>query len=341
MKKALLISLVAARGVLGVPATLVLDEGAGQNAILFASDINSIVFDSQTTTYTGTIEVALEIVSGEVSAFEMTGGVVSASDVSFFFELFPGTAQTVDFIGATAIPISPLGEEVLVSAGTFSAPQHVFRFDDGCIEADGAFGYSKNQISEDPFDAAGVDVGSISLGSAVALDSTITNLPIVEQYPVCFSLNLDSTAIQTEGEITVTTVTTGTVTAQGFVLDYLHPFYEWAAANAPEAGLGLAFDADADGDGVADGISWALGYAAGASEQVPIPVWDAVGEAMVFPLSGTTRHPVTLEASADLSPTGWLPVSGFDPIPQGWTGDVVVPKASVGRRFFRFVSSLP
>lgn len=325
----------------GAPTTLVLNSGAGQNEIFIEAEIDGIPPDSDTTTYSGTIDLDLEILDGEVVAFEMTGGLLSASDISFYFEPFPETCQTITFIDATATPISTEGREVLTTAGSFSAPQHVFRFQDGCIEFEGAFGDSKNLISDDPFDAAGQNSGTITLGAATVLSSTISQVAIAEQYEVSLSLALDSTVSSNEGGITVTTETVGTVTAQGMLVEYLHPFYEWAAANAPDAGLALDFEVDADQDGICDGISWALGYSAGAAEQFPTPVWDSVEEAFTLSLPGPTVHPVRLEASPNLSPNGWEPVLGYDPIPVGWSGKVAIPDEGDSPRFFRFVSSLP
>lgn len=340
MKVAMMSQVLLLSPLFAVEAILTLGSGVGVNEIEINATIGGAVSDTATTTYSGTIEVALEVSDHQVSSFHMTGGKVSSSDTGFTFEVFPGTAQNVDFVDLAAAPTSLTGAEALGVPGQFSASLHVFRFNEGCLVSTGAFGDSKSLVAENPFDAAGTDLGQITLSAPTTLLSTLTSEPIATEYAASLSLPLNSTVTDASSGLSVVTVTTGTVTAEGNVLVYAHPFYEWATENAPEAGLAIAFDADANGDGVSDGLAWALGHAAGTTARLPDFSWDAVQEEFVFTLPETTRHPITLEASDDLSADGWLPLAGFDPIAPETVGELRIPRGEKNTRFFRFSSSL-
>ncbi len=318
----------------GVEAILTLGDAVGENQVTISATIDGEFSDTQTTTYSGSIVLELEVASDEVTSFEMTGGLIEASDISFFFG-FLGFGQSLDFVNATALPDSLIGAETLTTPGHFSELLHVFVFNGGCLVSDGIFGSSKSLISDAPFNATGTGSGQITLGTPLPILSSVDSSLMATEYPVALSYSLDSTVTDTVDGILVETSTTGIVTASGAITVYAHPFYEWAAMNAPTAGHALAFDADANRDGVEDGLSWALGYEPDAKPQFPETSWDPLQDAFIFHLTEETRHPLTLRSGGGLPTTGWLPVSGISPVSVGTTGDLVISGVGVSRQFFQ------
>ncbi|YCM42683.1 hypothetical protein V2O64_15325 [Verrucomicrobiaceae bacterium 227] len=322
------------------PVVLTLGELADENVITIKATVNNTLSDTDTTVYSGTIEVDLTVVEDLVTTFEMTGGLISATDTSFLFEIPDSFSQTVTFESAKATPVSINGPETLANPGQFSAVDHSFLFNQGCVLSDGSFGASKTNISDDPFEAAGSNFGTITLDTAYEVRSSINNALLSTNSPVHFALVLNSTVTNGDETFNITTETTGTVTASGTLRTFSHPFYEWATSNAPLAGTALAFSADADLDGQPDGISWALGFAAGApSKYLPLQQNATTGE-LSFALPGTTRSPLTLQKSTTLAPDDWSPVTGFAPLPAGSSGTHTLPPDPASKVFYRFSATL-
>ena len=71
------------------PVVLTLGNSPDENNITITATVNDVISDTATTVYTGTIETELSFTGSEVTTFEMTGGNITASDVSFLFEFFP------------------------------------------------------------------------------------------------------------------------------------------------------------------------------------------------------------------------------------------------------------
>ena len=135
---------------------------------------------------------------------------------------------------------------------------------------------------------------------------------------------------------TFTTETTGTVTASGILLEYSHPFFEWAAANAPSAGTALAFNADADYDGQEDGISWALGFPPKLTSKALTLFRNPSSGALTLNLPGPTRAPHTLQKSTSLSNDDWIVVPGFEALPPG---TISLPNSADPGAFYRFIAT--
>ncbi|MEM9079353.1 MAG: hypothetical protein AAGC74_01535 [Verrucomicrobiota bacterium] len=320
---------------MGASARLDLDVGAGVNEIQLDVTVNGIL-RTETSTYAGFLEADLEISGGQVVGFELTGGEVAASDVVFDFG-FPNVfAQTVEFEDLRALPLSPNGKENLAVAGQLTASEHVFLFNDGCLLTVGDFSNTKALVSEDPFVAGGTGSGAVILSGVQSVFSSVNGLLIGASYEVGVSLPLDSTTSTNELGIAYQQVTTGTVTASGVVVDYVHPFYEWAALNAPDAGTALSFEADANGDGFGDGLAWALGFEAGSAGQGIEVSYDESGEEFLIHFPEVTRVEIELEEAEDLdfsSPTVMM-------IPAGTAGPLAVSMAGRSKGFVRLVAEL-
>ena len=329
--------LVFVSSTIASPVTLTLGSEVDENVITVQATVNETLSDTTTTIYSGTIDVDLTILDGSVTAFEMTGGTISATDSSLLFEIIPLFSQAVTFESLQATPVSPNGPETLTIPGHFSALQHYLLFNQGCVLLEGTFENSKSLVSTNPFIAAGDTTGTITLESAQDVRSSLTNELIATRTPVSFVLPLNSTVSDGDETLILLTQTTGTVTAGGAFFEFTHPFYEWATTNAPLAGAAISFTADADADGQQDGISWALGFAGGAPEKQLHPVHNTSGE-VTFNLPGPTRHALTLQKSSTLSDDDWSPVAGYDPLPSGSTGTLTLPGATE-KTFYRFTAT--
>jgi len=323
------------------PVTLILGETTGENVITIHSTINNSLSDSSTTIYSGTIEADLTLVDQAITSFEMTGGRIFAENVTFNYEIENLFRQTVIFESLTAAPVSPNGPELLLSPGQFTASDHYFLFNKGCVVSTSSFGDTKTVVEENPFSAAGSATGTINPGALEEIRSSITNELIATSRAIEFVLPLNSTKSDGDGTFTLVTVTTGTVTAFGSLLEFAHPFYEWATVNAPLAGSAIAFASDANHDGEQDGISWALGFAPGAENQSLRPNHDRATGDLTFTLPGTTRALLGLEQSTSLAMDQWTPVPGFSTIPAGTTGNLVVTIEDDTTLFYRFTAILP
>ena len=331
-----------------VNGTLNLGEAAGENEITLA--LSAFGFESvRTTVYSGVIdlELVLDLEADSVTGFQMIGGAVEATDVSFLFESPFIFSQTVDTIDYRALPKSLSGMEILANPGVFDATEHVFFFNEGRTVSDGTFGPSESLVSDGPFDAAGTTTGTISLTRTQTVSSTITGGEIAIYYDADFSVSLDSTSFPDPEDESTFIDTRGTVTAGGMIIVYLHPFYEWASESFPEAGDALAFTADANGDGMADGISWALGQVAGFQETVDLTFQNEEGQLqLILPESGT-RAPVTIQTSQTLAPGSWVDVEGAavstgeNPIPSGTTGPVTISPGSASAAYYRLWAIKP
>jgi hypothetical protein len=234
-----------------------------------------------------------------------------------------------------ATPVSPNGAQILDPTNRFSAPEHYFLFNNGCLLTPGTFDESKSRVSEAPIAAAGDGVGHITAGPIADIRSSLTGEIIATSIPVTLNLSLNSTVNTDDGGLSFQTVTTGTVVATGVQIAYLHPFYEWASQNAPFAGTALSFTADADGDSLPDGISWALGFEAGQKPKSLRLGRDPVSGNLLMILPGTTRKNLKLETSSSLEPNDWIELSGFV-IPEGSDGSIVLPMEVASKGFFRF-----
>ena len=324
----------------GTKVTLTLGDSPDENLITIKATVNGTLSDTATTTYSGTIELDLGIDTGEVTSFEMTGGKVSATDATFLFAIPDFFSQSVSFVDLKASPVSPNGAESLATPGEFSATGHYFLFNEGCLVSAGTFESSKSLVSDTPFAAAGTEKGTISLVAVQQVFSSLSAEVIGTSYAVNLSLPLNSTVTSSEGGLVLVTETTGMVTAGGTAIAYRHPFYPWAAANAPLAGNALSFTADADQDGQQDGISWALGFDAGASnKEIPFN-YDAPTGEFSLTLPGVTRSALTLQMSTTLAGNDWIDVPGTSPIPAGTSGSLVLPANAEPVVFYRFVASL-
>ena len=130
------------------------------------------------------------------------------------------------------------------------------------------------------------------------------------------------------------------MTATGTTTFYSHPFYEWASANVPDAGTAISFTSDVDRDNQPDGISWALGFEAGApTKQLEHSLNPDTGE-LTFALPGPTRADLALQQSTTLESADWTDVPGFDSIPAGRTEPIVLSVTVAPKRFYRFATSL-
>lgn len=294
-------------GAAGVPATLVLGDGDGENVINIDLQYAGIFRDEQPTTYSGTMDVDLLIdtESDEVTSFEMTGGRISATDMSFNFDAGFFGSQNILLLDAKATPMSPEGAEILTTPGVFSAPKHVFEFNEGRTETSGSFGDDEGDIADEPFFANGETTGTIALSNKRELRSMLDGKLIAVEYDTAFSVDLGSSSTSEVDGQEVRVDTRGVVTAAGAVRVPVNDFFEWAFQNAPDAGLALGFGKDANLDGVVDGVSWALGNAPGAR----------VGEVLrfnreenrieiVIPPTGT-RAPLRIMASGSLAADDW------------------------------------
>lgn len=317
------------------PVQLTLDQSNGENIITIKATVTNTFIDTKTTTYSGTIEANITLDGDDVTSFEMTGGRITATNTTFLFESLPFFSQTATFDQLAATPVSPNGAETLATPGQFSAVEHYFLFNEGCIVLAGTFGDSKSDVQSDPFKAAGDNIGTINSDTPAEVRSSLTDEVIATSRLIHLALPLESTVIN-EDE-TFTTETTGTVTASGILLEYSHPFFEWAAANGPAAGTALSFNADADHDGQEDGISWALGFPPGvASKQLTLSRNPSTGE-LTFTLPGPTRSPLTLQKSTSLSSDDWSVVPGFEALPTATTGTITLPNSSDA--FYRFIAT--
>jgi len=320
------------------PVVLTLGGMEGENVITIKATVNNSLSDTATTVYSGTIKIDLTVIDDEATTFEMTGGKIFATDTIFLFEIENFFSQTVTFESLTATPVSPSGPESRSPPGQFSAPAHYLLFNQGCLVSEGSFGNSKTLVQDDPFPAAGSTMGTITPGPVEEIQSSITNEVIATSRLIELVLPLNSTATSGDEDFTLATETTGTVTAAGTLLEFTHPFFEWATANAPLAGTAISFTTDADHDGQQDGISWALGFAAGASSKNIQPIDHSLTGELTFDLPGPTRRALTLQKSATLSADDWSPVAGYDPIPAGTTGALTLPLDD-GTTFYRFTAT--
>lgn len=325
------------------PATLILGDSVGENLIRINLQYAGIFQDEQPTTYSGTIEVELEIdtESDEVKAFEMTGGQISATDMNFNFDAGFFGSQNILLLDAKATPMSPDGSEVLVDPGVFSAPKHVFEFNEGRSETSGSFGEGEANIADDPFFANGETTGTIDLSNKRELLSSLDGRAIAQAYDVAFSVDLDSSSTSELDGQEVTIDTQGVVTAEGVVRVPANDFFDWAFLNAPDAGLALGFRADANLDGVVDGVSWALGHppAERHSEVLRFNREENRLEIGISPLG--TRAALRIMTSESLSADDWSEVPaeqisvGVNPIEVGESGEVFVNITGGDRRFYR------
>ena len=322
------------------PVILTLNSTEGENVITIKATVNDTLSDTSTTTYSGTIETDLTISGTSVTNFEMTGGKIFTTDATFLFEIPNFFSQTVTFQSLTATPVSPNGPETLSLPDQFTASQHYFLFNQGCVVSVGSFGDSKSLVAEDPFSAAGSTIGTITSASPQEIRSSITNDLIATSRLIELVLPLDSTTTSEDQGNTLTTETTGTVTASGTLLEFTHPFFEWATMNAPLAGNALAFTSDADHDGQQDGIAWALGFAPGTPAHLLQTAYNSTTGNLAFLLPGSTRALLSLERSTSLSPGDWTPVTGFSAIPIGTTGPLTLPIESGLTAFYRFTATL-
>jgi len=331
-----------------VDAVLQLGESSGENEITL--ELSAFNFTStRTTIYSGTIDLDLmvDFDTHEVTGFEMAGGSIDASDVTFLFESPPFFSQTVDTIDYQAVPLSLDGFEAFASQGVFDANKHVFFFNEGRTVSEGTFGESETLVSDNPFNAAGTTTGTIDLLNPVSAFSTIDGELISVNYDVKFSVSLDSKSYPDPEDETTYVDTSGTVTAGGQVTAYTHPFFEWATRSFPEAGNALAFSADANGDGMADGISWALGQEVGFDEPLDL-VFQGSGQqlGLHLPESGT-RALVTIQSSTTLAPGNWVDVADDDlsgqenPLPINSSGIVTISPTAISKGFFRLKATMP
>gem|GEM_PF-5619112 len=326
--------------VFAAPVTLSLGDDPGENVIEITATVNGSLMDTQMTTYSGEIIAEVEVTSEEVTEFEMSGGSITASDVTFLFEVPMLFSQMSGFESLKATPVSPNGVEVLATPGKFSAVDHYFLFNEGCVTLEGNLVNSKSLVMDDPFIAAGTSTGEITLASPQAVISPLNREVIGTEYEVSFQLPLNATTSDSDGTFTLTRETSGTVTARGTMIDYVHPFYEWAAANASEAGAALAFEADTDADGMPDGVAWALGFAAGDQSKSLSLSYDEAEKMLTIILPSATRAVVTVEKSETLDPRDWAPVSGMAPLPVASVDPVKIPTAGVTKAFYRFSATL-
>lgn len=329
-----------------VHGTLYLGDEVGENEITLT--LSAFTFaSSQTTIYSGTIDFEMILEGGAVTGFKMSGGTIDATDSSFVFESPFIFSQMVNVIDYRAVPKSLNGMETLVTPGIFDANQHVFFFNEGRTVSDGTFGASESFVSDDPFNANGITTGSIILANPQLVTSTITGGEIATKYDVDFLVTLDSMSFPDPDDLTSFIETVGIVTARGQVMAYTHPFYDWAANNFPEAGNALAFTADMNGDGVADGISWALGQPVGFQETLELTYQKAEHQMqLILPDTGT-RAPVSIQTSRTLALGSWMNVEGSDlstgenPLLIGTNGPVTVSLPVGSKGFYRLSTTKP
>ena len=331
-----------------VDAVLQLGDASGENEITL--ELSAFTFTStRTTIYSGTIELDMmvDFQAHKVTGFGMAGGQVEASDVSFLFESFPIFSQTVDTIDYKGVPLSPDGFETFASPGVFDANKHVFYFNEGRTVSEGSFGESESLVSDGPFNAAGTTTGTIDLVDPLSVFSTINGELISVDYDVKFSVSLDSKSYPDPGDETTYVDTTGTVTASGQVTAYTHPFFEWAVQSFPEAGNALAFTADANGDGMMDGISWALGQEVGFEQALDLN-FQSPGQQLQLDLpKDGTRAPVTIQTSGTLAPGSWVDVAdedlsnGENPLPVKSSGLITISPSAASNGFFRLKATMP
>ncbi len=329
--------------------TLVLGDAEGENVVNINLRYAGIFEDEQPTVYSGTIEAELGIdtETDRVTSFEMTGGRIAATDMTFVFDAGFFGSQTILLLDAKATPLSPEGAEALATPGVFTAPRHVFEFDEGRTETSGSFGEGEGDVADDPFYANGETVGTITLSNRREVMSSLNGKLIALEYDTAFSVDLGSSSTSEVDGQEVGVDTRGVVTAAGAVRVPVDDFYEWAFQNAPEAGPALGFDADADGNGVVDGVSWALGYPP-TGGQSGVFVFNRVENRLEIPLAPTgSRSEFRIMTSDSLRSDDWeeVPASevstGANPVPAGETGEVFVTVGRESKRFFRLEVAEP
>ena len=305
------------------PSRLVLGEAEGENELTMEFTVSGLVKASDDLIYSGEIltDLEIDIETDSVVGFEMTGGQIEATDTSFLFSSFLFGSQLLELEDMRALPMSLEGKEVLEVPGQFDANQHVFEFNEGMAISSGDLENSTSDVASGPFFANGVTTGSVLLSNKEVFLSTLTGEVVSYSYDVDFSVVMDALSKFGSGLDALDVETIGTVTAAGKVEFGATDFFNWQMKHAPDVGLALAFDADANGDGVADGLTWALGFEAGIRVTQTLRIDPSEGSLEVLLGDAGVRSAVMIEKSVNLGVDSWEPVQELG---VGTKGEVMI-----------------
>ena len=331
--------------VFAIPAgtTLQLAEESGFNALTFTLEPGSIPKDTEVSTFTGHLELILDIdpLAGTASGMTLTGGRIDGTDMTFRKSTLLSGSYSLTMTGLSGFMVTPSppgGVDPIT--GAFDASDHDVVVDQGSGSGFYKFFVTRNPIShsfspEEPVQGSGEGTGTISLAqtSSTAWSRTfdvtlLLPVNVVDQSTV-------------EGQ-TVTITAVGTMKMTGTIEVGLTDYFAWTIKH----GIGgTPASEDTNHDRVPNGIAWALGLGPDDDARPFLPVISpSIPGAMQITLpAGGTVAPLTPQVSQDMVTWTDLPPgrlsSGIVPIPPGTTGTLTIPPPASSREFIRLHSA--
>lgn len=327
--------------------TLTLVDEPGFNQLDVGLTVQDAGSASDTSTITGTVDVRLAIDPATARSPELTflGGSLQGTPIRLRITRFI-------FITIVDVSSSTLGGTVLTTAppglsdpitGLGDAAQHEFQINQGTVT-----GTAQNPLTNERTDI-NMDFSAAPVAGEGSGNTTLTLIPagttptrslfdVVVTYPVDLT-----SPVENDLGVTATLTATGTIKAAGQISAPL-PYPDWAVAQGIP---GAPPEGDANRDGIQNGIVWALGLSHADDPRphllMPNPAVPK-GFMLQLPATGNSGA-ITVEASADLSPGSWLPLSpadlsaGANPLPPGTTGNVMINPPAGTRHFLRLMTN--
>lgn len=328
-----------------IPATVELNlvtDDPSFNRLQITVDPGLGLADTEASEVTGNLFADLKVDPslGQISEMTIRNGDdpddgLRASDVAF--------GRSILFVGGYNVSGSGLAGDIFTpsppgmvtpTTGAFDASQYSFRLNQGSLVGSARILGQTTLLDlvitpAEPITGAGAGSGSVALTLVEDTGSLLT-------YEVVLILPVSVADTFEDGSLSVDVTAVGTLKAAGTVQVPASEYIAWTLAEGiPGAGP----QADFNGDGVPNALSWAygLGKDADASAWRPAPL-SGGGFQIPLPSTGTTT-PIHVRVSEDLERWTALPVNrlsgGQNPLPVGSTGTFTVSTSGAPNEFLR------
>jgi len=319
--------------------TLVEEPGYNEIDITLTVDLLGSHSDTDTSTFTGTMQARLDIDpdTGQSPEFTLLGGDIEGSPIALKISTLLGSIDvSSSTLGGTVSTIAPPGL-IDPATGTGDAAQHEFIINRGTVSGTAMGNPISVDFSTNPAGGPGkgtetVDITSVRTDATRAYFQVTFVLPVQFEKPIPNDYGIDATLSGS-----------GTIKATGEVSVPLSDYLAWTE----QQGIPGVPASTPSKFGVTDaGLLWALGLGLSEDPRPHLPRPDpARPRSFVLDLPATgSRGPVFIESSTTLRPGSWTLVAPADlsapsnPLPPGTTGTISITPAAQSARYLRIRS---
>ena len=315
---------------------LTLVDEPGYNKIDITLSVALLGSDTDTSTFTGTMNARLDIdpATGLSAEFTLLGGDIEGTPISLsIHSLFGSVDVTSSTLGGTAATIAPPGV-IDPATGAGDAAQHEFTINRGTVSGTAAGNPINVDFSTDPVGGAGEGTESVVI-TPTRTDATRAYFDVTFILPVQFEK-----PIENDYGIEASLSGSGTFKATGQVSVPLSDYLAWTE----QQGIPGAPPSEPSKFGMIDnGLLWALGLGVADDPRPHLPrpnPADLRSFLLTLPSSGSAA-PIFIEASTTLAPGSWSLVDPSElsapanPLPAGTSGTLDIAPSTLPARYIR------